>query len=1175
MFFCRMLLCGSGCNRCDSPCVHTSGALDAGVPEETLEEATDAADPKEQVVSILLEVERSSNRSTAAGSQGMLDALRLELTQLKLSALRKRAMAESVDSQALDEADDSDDPKAAVVALLLEKHRAAGAGAALEQAQLLEELTPMKLSALRKRALAGGVESAAIEAVYDHDDPKEALIELLIQQPTREAAVAAVPSARRPHFGAAAESTPPPSTGGRKQAEAASLVPHGKHVMLSYQWDVQKEVLEVQSKLRGQRVNSWVDVDGGMQQNLYDSMAEGVQNACCVVCFMTKAYETSENCRLELQFAKQLGVPIVPVLAETGYTASGWLGIVTAGALWVPLAEPAAFDAGVRQLVQQIRIAVPEEELQPAAHGSPGDALSIADDQLFTPGEVRAELDRLRTDLDGTSMKPVAADMASGSSGLCQLPAGVGVLLSGLRVSPEMQQLAKAIVSPRSRARVGFVGMGGVGKTTISAWLVRREDVRQQFDQIAWIPLGQQPNVLKCQELLYLQLTGAEMVPGLTSEQRREKLQRAMIGVNVLVVLDDLWENEHAHALDLIDESTGAKVLISSRVRALLAGADIVDIGLPSEDEAISMLMAAAGAPADLEPPPEARDVVRFCKCLPLSIGIAGKLVADLQFGDVNDDWAGVLEMLQDEFEQNGQTRTIEESVIAASLRSIGGARRENIVNLFMAMALIPEDVFAPLDILAMIYEAEVSGNDSDGRGSVGGSHRPSLLKLRRWLKILIDRSLVLGTVDRPSLHDIPRDFCIGQHTANQLEAAHRRLVDIFRSSRPVNVHGIQRWDFLISPAAQYVHTYAKEHIKHGRGLEDWTAEVLLDMPQDDLVLAAARTVDVEHLASSAADADAKGEWWNSARRWALVRYLRYVEEGLMAVTEPVERTLNALDQLEQTCGQKEIAELVDDIEEIRFEQLISLLLTINTPLVLARTPDVQRALQTAVAARNPCGAAILRNCVELMPILGDGNFVRCGAILLGTCTDLLEAAKTALDSNTRYRALLQAHNQSVLYIDILLLQDGFGWDTLFGPGGSNIMEASRSYSFDKIHAFLISMWNIDSVGMTPCASVPLAIHFEDMPAAIENMVRDDMRRTKEMMQPCLIRHLLLIVHVISFGATTHLKSFFPSLGTVIQQHPQEYEIFHSKRRSWHAHDWVSTRNSLQVSPSYTIYSIQ
>eukprot|EP01050_Picozoa_sp_SAG11_P045101 SAG11_NODE_22294_length_408_cov_1.673139_1_plen_40_part_01 len=38
-----------------------------------------------------------------------------------------------------------------------------------------------------------------------------------------------------------------------------------------------------------------------------------------------------------------------------------------------------------------------------------------------------------------------------------------------------------------------------------------------------------------------------------------------------------------------------------------------MSIGLPSEEEAVEMLMAAAGLAAGAVPPPEAGDVARFC----------------------------------------------------------------------------------------------------------------------------------------------------------------------------------------------------------------------------------------------------------------------------------------------------------------------------------------------------------------------------------------------------------------------------------------------------------------------------------------------------------------------------------------------------------------------------------
>ena len=91
------------------------------------------------------------------------------------------------------------------------------------------------------------------------------------------------------------------------------LLPEGKHAFLSYQWDVQREVKEIKELLNERRIKCWMDIDGGMKSDIYDSMAEGVAGAACIICFMTQAYQDSANCKLELKFAQQSGVPIIPV----------------------------------------------------------------------------------------------------------------------------------------------------------------------------------------------------------------------------------------------------------------------------------------------------------------------------------------------------------------------------------------------------------------------------------------------------------------------------------------------------------------------------------------------------------------------------------------------------------------------------------------------------------------------------------------------------------------------------------------------------------------------------------------------------------------------------------------------------------------------------------------------
>lgn len=97
---------------------------------------------------------------------------------------------------------------------------------------------------------------------------------------------------------------------------------HDKHAMLSYQWDHQVEVTAIRKMLEVRGICCWMDVDQ-MQSDIYDSMAEGVQGARVIVCFMSQPYQDSANCKLELKFAQQSGKPIVPVKMVPEFEATG------------------------------------------------------------------------------------------------------------------------------------------------------------------------------------------------------------------------------------------------------------------------------------------------------------------------------------------------------------------------------------------------------------------------------------------------------------------------------------------------------------------------------------------------------------------------------------------------------------------------------------------------------------------------------------------------------------------------------------------------------------------------------------------------------------------------------------------------------------------------------------
>ena len=135
-------------------------------------------------------IEFYCNRACASSS-AFDGSLQAELESMKLSALRKRAVAANVTDDKLEKALDKDDPKGAVVELILQKVRL-GADPAdtnraseleaqqKEQLQLRTELAGMRLSALKNRAVAANVTAEQLDAAFDAEDIKTTVVNLIV-----------------------------------------------------------------------------------------------------------------------------------------------------------------------------------------------------------------------------------------------------------------------------------------------------------------------------------------------------------------------------------------------------------------------------------------------------------------------------------------------------------------------------------------------------------------------------------------------------------------------------------------------------------------------------------------------------------------------------------------------------------------------------------------------------------------------------------------------------------------------------------------------------------------------------------------------------------------------------------------------------------------------------------
>ncbi|XP_075251402.1 uncharacterized protein LOC142343901 isoform X2 [Convolutriloba macropyga] len=98
-----------------------------------------------------------------------------------------------------------------------------------------------------------------------------------------------------------------------------------------------------------------MDIEGGVQTNINDSMAFGVDNAIVVCPFMTAKYFQSKNCKKELNYADTQDKEIVPIMAQADFKPEGWLGLITAGLLWIDFRNATNVDKSILSLEKELQ----------------------------------------------------------------------------------------------------------------------------------------------------------------------------------------------------------------------------------------------------------------------------------------------------------------------------------------------------------------------------------------------------------------------------------------------------------------------------------------------------------------------------------------------------------------------------------------------------------------------------------------------------------------------------------------------------------------------------------------------------------------------------------------------------------------------------------------------------
>jgi hypothetical protein len=141
-------------------------ARDSGVDSTLLEDVADSDvqhdDPKSAVIELLI-----ADQLSSAGPSEV--DLRAELELLRLEELRGRAKAAGISTDALEDVADSDDPKSAMIELLIADQLATEQHTSGAMVALRAELDAMRFKELWERAQESGVGSVGLEKIIDDD----------------------------------------------------------------------------------------------------------------------------------------------------------------------------------------------------------------------------------------------------------------------------------------------------------------------------------------------------------------------------------------------------------------------------------------------------------------------------------------------------------------------------------------------------------------------------------------------------------------------------------------------------------------------------------------------------------------------------------------------------------------------------------------------------------------------------------------------------------------------------------------------------------------------------------------------------------------------------------------------------------------------------------------------
>jgi len=324
------------------------------------------------------------------------------------------------------------------------------------------------------------------------------------------------------------------------------------------------------------------------------------------------------------------------------------------------------------------------------------------------------------------------------------------------------------------RSVISVVGMGGIGKTTLTKKVYENESVKGHFDCQVWITVSQSYNVSKILMSMTKQIYLAkETAPGqidMTDEITLiSQLRKCLQQKRYVVVFDDVWKTEFweivKHALPCNDR--GSRIIITTR-------SDLIGVSCKeslydqvhklqplSQDKAWELFCKKAfqtefqgGCPRELVA--LSMDIVRKCEGLPLAIVAIGGLLSTKE--KVPLEWQKFNDSLSSELECNPHLTSIT-NILSLSYHDLPCYLK----SCYLYFGIFPEDYSISGSRLLWLWVAE---------GFIKGKKGKALEEVaEEYLMELINRNLVqvsFGELDyeihrKYKIHDLLHEIILSK----------------------------------------------------------------------------------------------------------------------------------------------------------------------------------------------------------------------------------------------------------------------------------------------------------------------------------------------------------------------------------------------------------------------------